>query len=99
MENQPSTLARLVLHTVIFVLHLPNSFVKLLNYNGPSLQVFVLDTAGGNECVAVEPERPSYKRLQEILKSRIGSKAGQGWFDRLLGEFKFNQESLKNDDN
>jgi hypothetical protein len=59
----------------------------------------VLDTAGGNECVAVEPERPSYKRLQEILKSRIGSRAGQGWFDRLLGEFKFNQDSLKNDDN
>ena len=72
---------------------------KYCNHEGSFPQVFVLDTAGGNECVAVEPERPSYKRLQEILKSRIGSRAGQGWFDRLLGEFKFNQESLKNDDN
>jgi hypothetical protein len=65
-----------------------------------ALQVFVIDDAAGtNECVGVEPERPSYKRLQEILKSRKGSKAGQGWFDRLVGEFKFNQQSLKNDDN
>lgn len=63
-------------------------------------QVFVIDDAAGtNECVGVETDRPSYKRLQEILKSRKGSKAGQGWFDRLVGEFKFNQNSLKNDDN
>lgn len=63
-------------------------------------QVFVIDEAGGtNECVGVESERPSYRRLEEILKSRKGSKAGQGWFDRLVGEFKFNQKSLKNDDN
>ena len=56
------------------------------------------DAAGTNECVGVETDRPTYKRLQEILKSRKGSKAGQGWFDRLVGEFKFNQKSLKNDD-
>lgn len=71
-----------------------------MNFSMVFPQVFVIDEAGGtNECVGVESERPSYRRLEEILKSRKGSKAGQGWFDRLVGEFKFNQKSLKNDDN
>lgn len=60
-------------------------------------QVFVVDGAGGSQCVAVERERPSYSKLQEVLKSRKGSNAGKGWMDRLLGELTFNQNSLKRD--
>jgi hypothetical protein len=58
-------------------------------------QVFVVDSNGDSDCIAVEDEKPSYKRLQDVLKSRSGSKASQGWFSRLLGELKFNQDSLK----
>ncbi len=62
------------------------------------LQVFVGGPTGSNVCVASETQQLSYKQLETVLKSREGSKAGQGWLDRLLGEFKFNQESLKNED-
>ena len=57
--------------------------------------MFVIDSNGTSDCIAVEEEKPSYKRLQDVLKSRLGSKASQGWFERLLGELKFNQDSLK----
>lgn len=71
---------------------------EALNYVAfPVHKVFVVDGAGGSQCVAVERERPSYSKLQEVLKSRKGSNAGKGWMDRLLGELTFNQNSLKRD--
>lgn len=51
--------------------------------------------SNGSNCVAVEEQKPSYSRLQDILKSREGSKASQGWFARLFQELRFNQDSLK----
>ncbi|BBN09923.1 hypothetical protein MPTK1_4g23770 [Marchantia polymorpha subsp. ruderalis] len=69
--------------------------LRLLKRYPGDWQVFVMDAAGGSECVAVEPQRPSYKALEALLKSRKGSKAGQGWLSRLFSEFEFNQKSLK----
>lgn len=68
--------------------------VRLLKCYPSYWQVFVVDSGGRSECVAVEIEKPSYKRLQDILKNREGSKAGQSWLGRLLGELRFNQDSL-----
>ncbi|CAK9207812.1 unnamed protein product [Sphagnum jensenii] len=72
--------------------------VRILRRYPGNWQVFVGGPTGSNVCVASETQQLSYKQLETVLKSREGSKAGQGWLDRLLGEFKFNQESLKNED-
>ncbi|KAI5072320.1 hypothetical protein GOP47_0012426 [Adiantum capillus-veneris] len=69
--------------------------VRVMKCYPGNWQVFVVDSMGGSDCIAVEEEKPSYKKLQELLRRREGSKAGQGWFGRLLGELKFNQDSLK----
>ncbi|KAL2632410.1 hypothetical protein R1flu_017096 [Riccia fluitans] len=69
--------------------------VRLLKRYPGEWQVFVVDASGNGECIAVEPERPPYKMLESLLKSRKGSKAGQGWLARLFSELEFNQKSLK----
>eukprot|EP00250_Pteridium_aquilinum_P034650 c7880_g1_i1 orf=136-1098(-) len=71
--------------------------VRVLKCYPGNWQVFVVDSRGSSDCIAVEEDRPSYNKLQDLLRSREGSKAGQNWFGRLLGELKFNQDSLKGD--
>lgn len=69
--------------------------VRVLKCYPGKWQVFVVDALGGSDCIAVEDDKPSYNKLQDLLRSREGSKAGQSWFGRLVGEFKFNKDSLK----
>uniref|UniRef100_A0A0D6QZW1 DUF1995 domain-containing protein n=1 Tax=Araucaria cunninghamii TaxID=56994 RepID=A0A0D6QZW1_ARACU len=69
--------------------------VRLLKTYPGDWQVFVIDKGGSIDCIATEEEKPSYKRLQDILKERKGSVANKGWFGRLMNELKFNQDSLK----
>lgn len=69
--------------------------VRVLKCYPGKWQIFVVDSKGDSDCIAVEDGKPSYNKLQDLLRSREGSKAGQSWFGRLLGELKFNQDSLK----
>lgn len=69
--------------------------VRLLKSYPGLWQVFVINKGGEAECVALEKEKPSYKRLQDILKEKKGNIANKGWFGRLIDEFNFNKESLK----
>lgn len=69
--------------------------VRLLKSYPGIWQVFVIEKGGNIECIATEEEKPSYKRLQDILKERKGGVANKGWFGRLMDELKFNQDSLK----
>ncbi|GLJ51696.1 hypothetical protein SUGI_1098740 [Cryptomeria japonica] len=69
--------------------------VRLLKSYPGIWQVFVIEKGGNIECIATEEEKPSYKRLQDILKERKGGVANKGWFGRLMDELKFNQDSLR----
>ncbi|GBG77440.1 hypothetical protein CBR_g23889 [Chara braunii] len=69
--------------------------VRILRRYPDGWQVFVVTGPEEVDCVAVLSDRPEYRKVEEILKGRKGSKAGQGWFDRLMSELKFNQDSLK----
>eukprot|EP00252_Welwitschia_mirabilis_P003327 TRINITY_DN13409_c0_g1_i2.p1 TRINITY_DN13409_c0_g1~~TRINITY_DN13409_c0_g1_i2.p1 ORF type:complete len:292 (+),score=58.76 TRINITY_DN13409_c0_g1_i2:55-930(+) len=51
-------------------------------------EVFVVQKDGNVECIAAEEEKPSYNRLQELLKQEKRSIANKGWFGRILEELR-----------
>ncbi|GMH34312.1 hypothetical protein BSKO_02146 [Bryopsis sp. KO-2023] len=55
-------------------------------------QVHIASEDGTIECVAKEPEAPSYKRLEEIVRENGGT---DGWLARIEKELKFNADSMK----
>eukprot|EP00899_Mesostigma_viride_P008058 jgi/Mesvir1/17253/Mv07663-RA.1 len=66
----------------------------LYQYGGP-WQIIVMEDNGRVKGTPIlEPERPSYRRIEELLKGQPGG-GEQGLFKRLMTEFKFNQDSLK----
>eukprot|EP00252_Welwitschia_mirabilis_P003326 TRINITY_DN13409_c0_g1_i1.p1 TRINITY_DN13409_c0_g1~~TRINITY_DN13409_c0_g1_i1.p1 ORF type:complete len:244 (+),score=55.62 TRINITY_DN13409_c0_g1_i1:55-786(+) len=60
----------------------------LLNPQWQDGQVFVVQKDGNVECIAAEEEKPSYNRLQELLKQEKRSIANKGWFGRILEELR-----------
>ncbi len=46
------------------------------------------------DMLMVQNSRPSYKELEELLRSTEGSNAGKTWVERIKGEFAFNRDSL-----
>ncbi|EFJ07802.1 hypothetical protein SELMODRAFT_429487 [Selaginella moellendorffii] len=71
--------------------------VKIFKRHPGSWQVFLTDGSGESECIAVEPEKPSYEKLRLILKQAKGSSSSNAnWVTRMFQELKFNADSLKN---
>jgi Domain of unknown function (DUF1995) len=68
---------------------------RLLQAYPGKWQVFLARPDGGAECIAVRDSKPSYRDLEQILKSTEGSSAGKTWLERVKSEFEFNRETLK----
>jgi hypothetical protein len=57
-------------------------------------QIHVTDPQGERPCVAVEPTRPSYQRLEEICRAVPWSMSRLSVSERLAMEFDFNARSM-----
>ncbi|CAD7700526.1 unnamed protein product [Ostreobium quekettii] len=68
--------------------------VRLLRCYPGDWQVCVGSGAGSANCVAVETEQPSYKRIEEIVVKDDAGQSGS-LLDKIKKEFDFNAQSLK----
>lgn len=71
--------------------------VRILKCFPGKWQVHLAKSDGSTTCLSLEDKRPSYKRLEEILKQeeRKNNDGSQGWLQRIVTEFNFNKDSLR----
>lgn len=56
-------------------------------------QVYLIDDRGKSDVVTSSEALPTYKKIDALLRSRVGSRASKSWLEKLMGETKFNLEN------